>query len=809
MHGCTVYLVRTAKSSHRQVVGGVEVPNEVYIVPTHRNTHQSSRSCTPTDEDHDKCLELLRWNATTNMFGTCLTDDFEAIVMDVTSYRFTEVPAEAIYGVLRLGGVSILLLITKLLPVAGGAHFPDFGPIYEVGGLTYVVLPLSSGGSVASNGISTTPSTRPQRCSPTHNANRPSDADLVQYFTILERYCKLNSHCGAKGLYLSFSADIAVPVSAHPGGKNNSPPTSVLTYPDLRGDIMGEIMLPESTNSLSSTPDGATALKTSKPAAYHGSRSSKYRGLFCWNANMCSTAFPDHRFVPPIVRGFIGGGVVGGVNVALFSRQSPKYAGTRYNRRGLSKDGVPANFVESEQVVWRGSFDQGGRPVADASDVYPRVSSFTIFRGSVPVDWSQRPDLTSKPQTVVHADPFAAFSDHMKVLEGLYPAHHIGCVNLMTAKGIEAKLTEVFQSVVEEYNTEVRHLSEPGSAKLKPMHNGRFTPSKSPMSKTSASPALNGFASAANISTPVSFLHYNLGDSLHQKMSFAEIQAELVNRLATEMATTLAVGGANGTVGDSSKVDPATSLLSVDSWSYRLAKGGNNTTSPSIALCKSPSLGSVSFRLVVDRKSQQSSVIRVNCLDCLDRTNVAQSMLATAALRQQLVSLEEEPARWVQVEDAIKALWVEHGHRISMLYAGSNAHFSDIIRLGRPAPKSLLNPYPMARIAMRRFVLQNFHDGDKQDCLSLVTGHHVPCAPRDPDQATLHRPEVPNTIIKCSLVCVAVLWVMLVGDHFVVHGGAFTKEICFGYASFMLMIGVMVHMVVKRRKALVVGPLLR
>eukprot|EP00658_Telonema_sp_P-2_P018381 TRINITY_DN17214_c0_g1_i2.p1 TRINITY_DN17214_c0_g1~~TRINITY_DN17214_c0_g1_i2.p1 ORF type:complete len:140 (-),score=42.63 TRINITY_DN17214_c0_g1_i2:355-774(-) len=109
----------------------------------------------------------------------------------------------------------------------------------------------------------------------------------------------------------------------------------------------------------------------------------------------------------------------------------------------------------------------------------------------------------------------------------------------------------------------------------------------------------------------------------------------------------------------------------------------------------------------------------------------------------------------------------------------------------------------------RRFKLQNFYDGQKQDCISLVTGHHVPSPSRDPDQSTLHRPEVPNTIIKCSLLCVTALFLMLVFDHLIMNRGAFTTEICFGYASFMVMVGVMARTAITRRKALVVNPLLR
>eukprot|EP00658_Telonema_sp_P-2_P012662 TRINITY_DN14820_c0_g1_i1.p1 TRINITY_DN14820_c0_g1~~TRINITY_DN14820_c0_g1_i1.p1 ORF type:complete len:305 (-),score=65.92 TRINITY_DN14820_c0_g1_i1:141-1055(-) len=271
-----------------------------------------------------------------------------------------------------------------------------------------------------------------------------SDADLKHYLTILERYCSVSTHCGAKGLYISFNADISVPVAAHPGGKISSPLSSLLHHPDHQQrsiETMGEIMLPESTNSLSSTPDGSSyPTKTATKSALSGSgggggsRGSKYRNLFSWNVNLCIGAFPDNRYTPPTMRGFVDGASVpcagsgsdsAPIMAALFSRQSAKYAGTRYNRRGLSKDGIPANFVESEQLMWCGSFDKGGRPMPDEAGSYPSVTSYTVFRGSVPVDWSQRADLTSKPQTVVHENPHVAFADHMRILDQLLSLIHI------------------------------------------------------------------------------------------------------------------------------------------------------------------------------------------------------------------------------------------------------------------------------------------------------------------------------------------------------------------------------------------------
>lgn len=68
---------------------------------------------------------------------------------------------------------------------------------------------------------------------------------------------------------------------------------------------------------------------------------------------------------------------------ALISRRSVKRAGTRFFARGLDSEGNPANFVETEQIIYL----PGGH-----------IYSFVQIRGSVPLFWSQRPTLKYKPR---------------------------------------------------------------------------------------------------------------------------------------------------------------------------------------------------------------------------------------------------------------------------------------------------------------------------------------------------------------------------------------------------------------------------
>ncbi|EME48020.1 hypothetical protein DOTSEDRAFT_51275 [Dothistroma septosporum NZE10] len=78
---------------------------------------------------------------------------------------------------------------------------------------------------------------------------------------------------------------------------------------------------------------------------------------------------------------------------------------------------------------------------------------------------------------------------------------------------------------------------------------------------------------------------------------------------------------------------------------------------------------------------QQTGILRTNCMDCLDRTNVTQSAVAGWALQQQLaelglnIDLKTDPkTQW------FNTLWADNGDAISKQYAGTSALKGDFTR---------------------------------------------------------------------------------------------------------------------------------
>ncbi|KAD6120370.1 hypothetical protein E3N88_11641 [Mikania micrantha] len=83
---------------------------------------------------------------------------------------------------------------------------------------------------------------------------------------------------------------------------------------------------------------------------------------------------------------------------------------------------------------------------------------------------------------------------------------------------------------------------------------------------------------------------------------------------------------------------------------------------------------------------EQKGILRSNCIDCLDRTNVTQSYLARISLNQQLqrmcsLTSSEHICTFTEDEDLVifRNLWVSQGDEISLEYSGTNALKGDIV----------------------------------------------------------------------------------------------------------------------------------
>lgn len=337
---------------------------------------------------------------------------------------------------------------------------------------------------------------------------------------------------------------------------------------------------------------------------------------FVWNGFLLKS-FSNSKFrnfTLPIIHGFISINqcVIDGHTFTwtLISRRSIHRSGTRFFTRGIDKDGNVANFVETEQIVEY----QGDK------------ASFVQIRGSIPLYWSQLPNLRYKPKPqVLDIEPEehkAACLKHIENHNLLYGRQIL--IDLIDATGDESYLKRTFKEVITSLKV--------STTKYEPFD-----------------------------------FH---SECRHMRWDRLSI---LIDRIAIDQ----------------------------DEMGFFL-------------ILRDGSLISL-----------QDGVFRTNCIDCLDRTNVVQSMLAKRALNNILHilhilpndrNIDSQPS----VSDLFKSVWADNADMISIQYSGTGALKTDFTRTGK---RTYLGALRDGINSLTRYYKNNFTDGFRQDALDLFHGN--------------------------------------------------------------------------------------
>jgi len=114
---------------------------------------------------------------------------------------------------------------------------------------------------------------------------------------------------------------------------------------------------------------------------------------------------------------------------------------------------------------------------------------------------------------------------------------------------------------------------------------------------------------------------------------------------------------------------------------------------------------------------QQEGVFRTNCLDCLDRTNLVQTIISLAAVEGFLEHRGEKATHdfWARHS----SLWADNGDALSRIYAGTGALKSSFTRHGK---MSLAGALADARKSATRMYINNFADKGRQNTIDMLLG---------------------------------------------------------------------------------------
>ncbi|KAG5491330.1 hypothetical protein JIQ42_01229 [Leishmania sp. Namibia] len=455
-----------------------------------------------------------------------------------------------------------------------------------------------------------------------------------------------------------------------------------------------------------------------------------------------ATAFSSlPLYVPSYIRGLVAQAeALPSVRMTLVTRMCCRWAGTRYNRRGLEPghSGVVANMAMTSFWVTPHSTTSATSSMVE-SEATSGATSFAVYsmlRGSVPRRWEQPANLSLKPTIKIAPGGNAAeeLGRHVRLLKQCLPQlRALYCLDTMSASELEEPLSEAFAAAVRRYNEEPHTpFTITKSGVCPTISSARGTEEKDGAAATVMSG--NGDESVSAPHTPardplVILVKYNVMKAL-KTLSYDGMMRECIAKLDH-------ASGADTWL-DFTKGEARAPYAGDD----KAAMGGKQSARDHVSSLAGTE-GDDGRRDSVPRLSlthMQSRLVRVNCLDCLDRTNLAQSILCCAVLPQMVkyvvgrlqVKSQAPTAKEclplsddevAQASCGLRLLLAAQGTAISQLYAGTMPHF---------APYLLNGYYRWSYMAMegvlalRRWYQQNFWDGVKQDGVSLVTRQHDP-----------------------------------------------------------------------------------
>ncbi|KAJ0495596.1 putative SAC domain, polyphosphoinositide phosphatase Fig4 [Helianthus annuus] len=356
--------------------------------------------------------------------------------------------------------------------------------------------------------------------------------------------------------------------------------------------------------------------------------------------------------------------------LTLISRRSRHYAGTRYLKRGVNEKGRVANDVETEQILFE-----------DVPEGFPmQITSVVQNRGSIPLFWAQETSrLNIKPDiTLSRKDQnYEATRLHFQNLVKRYgnPIIILNLIKTNEKRPRESILRTEFANAIKCIN---KDLSEENRLKFLHWDLHKHTRSKG----TNALLFLSRLTAYAL--TLTGFFYCQV------------VPSERWPRFESNAAS---FGHVNKNGGDEYGNDIQEDLI------------GDK--------CVGDKGTSAMF---------QKGVLRTNCIDCLDRTNVAQYAYGLAALGHQLHALGAIGSSKIDLDDPLAqelmGFYERMGDTLAHQYGGSAAH-NKVFSERRGQWKAATQSQEFFR-TLQRYYNNAYMDAEKQNAINVFLGHIQP-----------------------------------------------------------------------------------
>ncbi|XP_024024532.1 phosphoinositide phosphatase SAC2 isoform X1 [Morus notabilis] len=362
----------------------------------------------------------------------------------------------------------------------------------------------------------------------------------------------------------------------------------------------------------------------------------------------------------------------------LIARRSRHYAGTRYLKRGVNEKGRVANDVETEQIVSENSSE--GCPT--------QISSIVQIRGSIPLFWSQ----DSSP-LIVRPDIQLSRKDHKYEATRLH-----------------------FENLVNRYGNPIIILNLIKTREKKP---------RETILRAEFANAIRFINRSFKKERHIRFLQWDLHKHSRCKATSVLAQLETIAKYALSLT-----GIFYCQVAPNSNAPCFEEKSSVNFSSENLSSQSENADNQEIEICNGSCVVDTDASGNYSEKTLmfQKGVLRTNCIDCLDRTNVAQYSYGLVALGSQLHTLGLINSPKIDLNnplaDQLMRLYETMGDILAFQYGGSAAHnkiFSERRGQWKPATQS----QELFR-TFQRYCNNTYWDGEKQNAINVFLGHFQP-----------------------------------------------------------------------------------
>ncbi|XP_064954056.1 phosphoinositide phosphatase SAC2-like isoform X2 [Musa acuminata AAA Group] len=406
--------------------------------------------------------------------------------------------------------------------------------------------------------------------------------------------------------------------------------------------------------------------------------------------------------------------------LTLIARRSRHCAGTRFLKRGVNEKGRVANDVELEQIVFE-----------DISKGVPaEITSIVQNRGSIPLFWSQETSkLNIRPDIILHKKDrnFEATRLHFGNLVKRYgnPIIILNLIKSREKKPRESLLRAEFANAIDFINKDL-----PEEKRLKFLH---WDIQKHTRRKGSNVLELLGKVAAYALDitgffycqitpalkiedgpkSPEQLRHYS-GELLCNSPDSSEVTVSSYDSSWKDEVHNSDVTGSEFS-GDKTKQNEDSLADEVQN-----SASSQNKNSADKTRYKGDNFAKI--------LKFQKGVLRTNCIDCLDRTNVAQYAYGLAALGYQLHALGFMDLLKVDLDsplaDDLMALYERMGDTLALQYGGSAAH-NKIFSERRGQWKAATQSQELFR-TIQRYYSNAYMDAEKQDSINLFLGHFQP-----------------------------------------------------------------------------------